>query len=191
MKTAKKVRAAMKASGGRNRLVSFRFVGISERHEKMYSMFGSLPLWTQRLAVRTAYAFTMAANRVLPGYVAPNDAGKYDMVFDHDGPSSYTAGGAAFTSGGDPINALDLGMSGFESVGVDSVVAGSAAVTGGPFGAIVCEVKLGTVASGIPLGASALPSLTLFYFQSPTRATEFANGNTLAAAQVRLRVMCV
>lgn len=192
MKTAKKVRAAMLASGGRNRLVSFRFIGISEKHEKMHRLFGALPLWQQWAAARLVYATALFANRVLPGYVAPNDAGKYDLVFDHDGPASYTANGGAggFITGGDTVNALDVGMSGFESVGVDSVV-NAPSVTGGPFGAVVVEVKLGGAATGIPLGASALASLTLFYFQSPTRGTEFSTGNNLSSAFVRLRVMCV
>lgn len=189
MKTAKKVRAAMLASGGRNRLVSFRFIGISERREKMHRLFGALPVWQQRLACQFAFAGTRFANRILPGYVSPNDAGKYEMVVDHDGPVSYTVGGPNFTSGGDSLNALDLGMSGFESVGVDSVV--NATSVNATFGAAIVEIKLGGSVNGIPIGASALASLAMFWFQSPTRGTEIAGATNLSGVFVRLRLMCV
>lgn len=60
-------------------------------------------------------------NTVLPGYVSPMGA-KYLMVFDHAGPSSYTQVGStgAYSTGGDKINAADLGMGGFDTCEPDA-----------------------------------------------------------------------
>lgn len=176
-----------------NRIVSKRLVGISKQ-SPLHGRFGRLPLWQQRMIVRVVLAGAKFANRILPGYTSPNDAGKYELIVDHDMPASYVNSGTFITSG-DQINASDFGLGGFEAVGVDSLINGTS-VPGGPFPSIVAEVALGgSVAgsgvAGLTLGATAVASAVLHYFQSPTRATEFANTTNLSSAFVRLRIMAV
>jgi hypothetical protein len=54
------------------------------------------------------------ANTPLPGYPQPVGT-KYRHIFDHTGPSSYTQF-ATPSTGGDVINASDLGMGGFDAM---------------------------------------------------------------------------
>ena len=61
-------------------------------------------------------------NIPLPGYPQPVGE-KYQEIFDHAGPASYTQfSPGASPTGGDIINALDLGFGGFDKVdgGYDS-----------------------------------------------------------------------
>jgi hypothetical protein len=73
------------------------------------------------------------ANRILAGYVAPNDSNKYEMLVDHDGPASYVNTGT-FNTSGEQINASDFGLGGFEDIGSDMLSSD---------GVNVCEVVLG------------------------------------------------
>jgi hypothetical protein len=53
-------------------------------------------------------------NQTLPGY--PRQVGdKIEQTFDHTGPASYTQF-ASPTTGGDIINAADIGVGGFDSM---------------------------------------------------------------------------
>jgi hypothetical protein len=56
------------------------------------------------------------ANTILPGYMAPI-GDKYWIHFDHNGPASYVQHVAGTTpTGGDIINASDLGVGGFDNM---------------------------------------------------------------------------
>ena len=128
------------------------------------------------------------ANRVLAGYIAPNDSGKYDLMIDHDGPASYANTGTFGTSG-EQINAADFGIGGFELIGVDSVTSD---------GVSVCEVVLGATVAGGVIGAPppappgpVFTTAVIHWFTSVTRVTEFANATNLAGKTVRLRILGV
>jgi hypothetical protein len=184
---------ALAEASGRNRVVSIRLVGVSKEHarrSRAWRLAFALPQWQQRLCVRLAFAGSLFANRILPGYVSPNDAGKYEMVVDHDGPASYINASAA--NSGEQINASDFGLGGFESVGVDSLV-NTVATAGGSLQGVV-EVSLGSIVTtntGLALGATAVASAVLHWFEAATRSTEFPAASNLSTSFVRLRVMAV
>lgn len=133
------------------------------------------------------------ANRILAGYVAPNDSGKYELLVDHDGPTSYINSGT-FTTSGDQINASDFGLGGFEVVGAD--VLSSDAVN-------EVVVALGSVVS---TGATNLqpapqappgPVVTtcVLHWYTGVRGiggtTEVTNATNLSGKYVRLRIVGV
>lgn len=184
----KRMKSRIEASG-RNRVVSLRLVGVSKASQASHILSG-FPLWLQRCFVRLMFAGTLFANRILPGYVSPNDAGKYEMVVDHDGPASYV--NVSLANSGEQINASDFGLGGFESVGVDSMVNVNG-LGGGTIQGVV-EVSLGSVVAtntGIPFGASAVASAVLHWFTGATRGTEIPAATNLSTAFVRLRIMAV
>lgn len=113
------------------------------------------------------------ANRILPGYMMPNGA-KYDLIVDHDGPSSY-AGGA---SGGETINASDFGLGGIETIEIpmlsnDSLTSAIATLTGQ-------SISTGNI-------GNAVTQAKIRYFVVATGA-EVANAVDLSAKSFRLQI---
>lgn len=130
------------------------------------------------------------ANRVLAGYVAPNDSGKYDMIVDHDGPASYNNTGT-FATSGEQINASDFGIGGFELVGVDAFSSD---------GLNVVEICLGATIAGAtnlqPAGPAGSPgpvmtTAVIHWYTNATRSAEVANTVNLAGKFCRLRIVGV
>lgn len=113
---------------------------------------------------------------------------KYLMVFDHSGPSSYTQVGStgAYSTGGDKINAADLGMGGFDTCEPD------AADATGQF-----------IAYAIPLNGgngNAIPSFVLKWYslvtatvggQSQTAGAEVAASTNLSTFNLRVKAWMV
>lgn len=129
------------------------------------------------------------ANRILAGYVAPNDSNKYEMLVDHDGPASYVNTGT-FNTSGEQINASDFGLGGFEDIGSDMLSSD---------GVNVCEVVLGATIAGAtnmqPAPAAGpggvFQTAVIHWFTGVTRQTEVANAVNLAGKYIRLRIVAV
>lgn len=125
------------------------------------------------------------SNRILPGYMAPV-GDKYLIHFDHDGPSSYSRVTVGTTpSGGDIINASDLGVGGFDNLDGMTDPTGRFYVLAVPIG------------GG---GGNAVTQVMLIWFsnvtatvggQSQTANTEVAAGTNLSAFSVRVQAICV
>lgn len=126
-------------------------------------------------------------NTPLAGYPMPLGA-KYLTVFDHNGPTSYTQAGIAgvVSSGGDVINALDIGIGGFdvfESDMVDST---------GQLYALVIATNGGS--------GNAVPSVRVVWYsrvtatvggQAQTANTEVAASTNLSTFVLRCRALGV
>jgi hypothetical protein len=132
------------------------------------------------------------ANRILAGYVAPNDSNKYELLVDHDGPTSYLNSGTFGTSG-DQINASDFGLGGFEVVGADVLSSDNV-------NEIV--VALGATTAGATNMAPTLPNSpgpvvvnAVLHWYTGIRgiggAVEVANTVNLSTKYVRLRIVGV
>jgi hypothetical protein len=104
------------------------------------------------------------ANIILPGYPMPM-GDKYMVIFDHIGPASY-ANVSTNAGAGDVLNALDIGMGGFDNVDVQGPSTDVSA-------AIVCYTPQG--GSG-----NATPSVQLRWFTYPSAGTSGANGAEIA-----------
>ena len=118
-------------------------------------------------------------NKTLPGY--PQQVGaKYQVIFDHTGPTSYTRYVTGATPvGGDIITAASLGLGGFDNV--DDTVD-----TTGQINAVVVMDKAGT--------ANAVPQVTIKYYalvtatlggQAQTIGTEIAASTNLSTFSFR------
>lgn len=127
------------------------------------------------------------AIRILAGYISPNDAGKYDMIFDLDGPASYVNTGTFLTSG-QQINASQLGVGGFEDIGSDMIASDGTSVV-----EVVPAAVGSTPAPAGPAGSvgKVFTAATLHWFNGVTRGTEFANLTNLSTKYIRLRAVCV
>jgi hypothetical protein len=118
------------------------------------------------------------ANTILPGYVMPL-GDKYLIHFDHAGPASYvslvTGSAGVAASGGDKINASDIGMGGFDNF--DTMMDAT-----GTYYALVVPV----------LGANgnAVPSVILVWYVAATDA-QVAPGTNLSAFSIRCEGICV
>lgn len=115
------------------------------------------------------------ANTILPGYLV-QWGDKLVVTFDHAGPASYTQISIATPpTGGDAINASDLGVGGFDTVDV-------------------MEDPTGTYfARAIPVyggNGNAVPKVILQWFVSSTGA-EVAGNTVLSSYTLRLRAVCV
>ena len=116
-------------------------------------------------------------NQPVPGYPQPRGE-KYDMMWDHYGPSSYSN---KFTNSGtgDAIVNTDLGVGGFERVGVSF---GGYSQSGNYWAKAIL-----TAASNL---GSAAPKFTLIWYSvSPAFSTvgnEVSNTTDLSAETVRL-----
>ena len=132
------------------------------------------------------------ANRILAGYVAPNDSNKYEMLVDHDGPASYVNTGTLNTSG-DQINASDFGLGGFEVIGADVLSSDSVNEVVVALGATVA----GATSLAPTPAASPGPVVTtavLHWFtglRGIGGAVEVANGVNLSGKYIRLRIVGV
>jgi hypothetical protein len=130
-------------------------------------------------------------NRILAGYVAPNDSGKYELIVDHDGPASYNNTGT-FTTSGEQVNASDFGLGGFETVGVDSLASDGASVVEVCLGCTVAGATFATGAgSSSQVPGPVATTAVLHWFTGVTRSTEVANATNLSARSVRLRIVGV
>jgi hypothetical protein len=129
------------------------------------------------------------ANRILAGYIAPNGAGKYDLIVDHDGPTSYNNTGTFGTSG-EQINALDLGVGGFEDVGADMATSdGVNEIVVVPGATTAGAVNLQPAPTSPP--GAAFTTAVLHWFTTAARATEVANTTNLSGKYIRLRIVAV
>ena len=129
-------------------------------------------------------AFTIG-NRPLPGY--PQQVGaKYQIIFDHTGPTSYVRYVTGTTPvGGDIIKATALGFGGFDNV--DDTVD-----TTGQINAVVVMDQGGN--------ANAVPQVTIKYYalvtatlggQSQTIGTEIAASTNLSTFSFRFEAYMV
>lgn len=128
------------------------------------------------------------ANSILPGYVSPLTHNKYLIHFDHTGPASYVqvvTGVASALTGGDQINALDLGMGGFDNV--DCMMDPT-----GQFYALAIPLNGGN--------GNAVPSIVLRWFsaktatiggQAQTNGAEVVAGTNLSAFSLRVEAVMV
>ena len=117
------------------------------------------------------------ANVILPGYVMPWNT-KYFMNWDHSGPASYS-------TGGETINAADLGMGGFEFV--DSMVDATAQLY-----AFIYPINGGN--------GNAVPSVKVIWYslvtatvggQSQTAGTQVVSTTNLSTFFLRMQAWCV
>ena len=125
-------------------------------------------------------------NTILPGYVARLNNNKYIMHFDRTGPASYVrVVTGAVPTGGDLLNALDLGMGGFDNL--DTMMD-----TTGQLYAQIIPLNGGN--------GNAVPSVILKWFsavtatvggQSQTLGTEVAAGTNLSTFSVRVEAIMV
>jgi hypothetical protein len=129
------------------------------------------------------------ANRVLAGYVSPNDSGKYDLIVDHDGPASYVNSGT-FATSGEQINASDFGLGGFEDVGADMISSDGVneviVVPGATIGGLT---NLNPALPNSP--GPAFTTAVLHWFTTAARATEVSNAVNLSGKFIRLRMVGV
>ena len=127
-------------------------------------------------------AFTIG-NIPLPEYPQPLGK-KYQTVFDHTGPSSYVQF-ATPSTGGDVINAADLGMGGFDSIGpcVDTT------------GLVVAYPVYNTGGSGNAVGKVTIQywSLTTasLYGQSQVLGTQIVAASNLSTLSFRFNAVMV
>jgi len=123
------------------------------------------------------------ANTILPGYIMPL-GDKYLICFDHTGPSSY-AQFSSPTTGGDKINASDIGMGGFDTMQpvVDTT------------GLVIAYPVFNYGGNG-----NAVPSVVMQYWslvtatiggQSQTLGTQIAASTDLSALKFRVKAICV
>jgi hypothetical protein len=125
------------------------------------------------------------ANTILPGYMAPI-GDKYWIHFDHTGPASYTQHVAATTpTGGDIINASDLGVGGFDNM--DSMMDST-----GRFYAIPLPIAGGS--------GNAVTQMMLIWYsavtatvggQAQTAGSEVAAGTNLSSFALRIEAICI
>lgn len=128
------------------------------------------------------------ANTPLPGYPQPVGA-KWEIVFDHKGPSSYPNIGTN-SGAGDVINATDLGFGGFEGV----TGAWGAWIEGySNSGNYLVKIftSSATTTPALSAGAGqAYPKAVLQWFATSAAfgaiSTEVANTTDLSAESVRL-----
>lgn len=127
-------------------------------------------------------AFTKG-NQPLAGYPQPQGE-KIKLIFDHTGPASYTQFTTP-TTGGDVINASDVGQGGFDELrgGVDTT------------GQFICYpiLYLGGYANAVPkaiLAYYALVTATLGG-QSQTIGTQVAASTDLSGFSFRLEAQMV
>jgi len=123
------------------------------------------------------------ANTILPGYMMPLGA-KNLCVFDHSGPASYTQAGVAgaITTGGDVINASDIGMGCFDNFEVDIT---------DPTGQLFAEIQPINAGNG-----NAIPSVRIIWYsrvtatvggQAQTANAEVAAATNLTTLTLRCR----
>lgn len=127
-------------------------------------------------------------NTILPGYVMHLSNSKYILHFDHTGPASYVqvvTGNAAAITGGDQINAADLGMGGFDNA--DAMM--------DPTGQFYAQIIPQNGGNG-----NAVPSIVLRWFaaktatiggQSQTNGAEVAAGTNLSTFSLRVEAIMV
>lgn len=123
------------------------------------------------------------SNTPLPGYPMPVGE-KYLNVFDHTGPASYTQF-ATPSTGGDVINASDLGVGGFDSM--DPVVDTTGRIIAYPvqnFGGG------GNAASKVTVEYWSLVTASLGG-QSQTLGTQVAATSNLSTFIFRMKAICV
>jgi hypothetical protein len=132
------------------------------------------------------------ANRVLAGYVAPNDSGKYDLLVDHDGPASYINSGTFGTSG-DQINAGDFGLGGFELVGADTLSSDTVNEVVVALGATIAGAT--SLAPTPAQSPGPVVTTAVLHWYTGIRgiggATEVTNGTPLNSKYIRLRILGV
>lgn len=129
------------------------------------------------------------ANRILAGYVAPNDSNKYELLVDHDGPALYTNTGTFGTSG-EQINASDFGIGAFEDIGADMCSTDGTSeiiIVPGATTAGATNIATAPATSPGPLFTTAV----LHWFQTGSRNTEQPNNTVLSGKYVRLRIIGV
>ena len=123
-------------------------------------------------------------NTVLPGYTMPVGE-KYELMFDHTGPTSYTQFSSPST-GGDVINASDLGFGGFDEVEAD-----------------MADVSGQFIAYVVPLNGgygNAVPKVVVVWYslvtatlggQSQTAGAQVAASTNLSTFSLRIRARAV
>jgi hypothetical protein len=123
------------------------------------------------------------ANTILPGYVM-HIGSKYEVLFDHTGPASY-AQFVTPTTGGDVVNAADIGMGGFEAM--DPVVDTTGKVIAYPV------LNLGGNGNAVPSIAIQYWSLVTasLYGQSQVLGTQIVAASDLSGLKFRLKARCV
>lgn len=124
-------------------------------------------------------------NTILPGYEMPL-GDKLLTHFDHTGPASYVQVVTGTTpTGGDQINALDLGRGGFDNCDVMMD-------TTGQFYALVIPLNGGN--------GNAIPSVILKWFsavtatvggKSQTAGSEVAAGTNLSTFSLRIEAVMI
>jgi hypothetical protein len=132
------------------------------------------------------------ANRPLAGYVAPNDAGKYDLLVDHDGPASYNNTGTFGTSG-DQINASDFGLGGFEDIGADTLTSDNVNEVVVALGATTAGANNLSPTLPAPPGPVAVTAVLHWYtgIRGIGGTTEVTNATNLSTKFIRLRIVAV
>lgn len=123
-------------------------------------------------------------NTVLPGYEMPVGSKDF-IVFDHTGPASYVAFVSPST-GGDVINASDIGKGGFDFIDSDMT---------DPLGQVYAQIQPINGGNG-----NAVPSVRLVWYslvtatiggQAQTANTQIVATTNLSAIALRLRAMTV
>jgi hypothetical protein len=129
------------------------------------------------------------ANRILAGYVAPNDSGKYEILVDHDGPASYVNTGT-FNTSGEQINASDFGLGGFEKVSCDMLSSDGVNEVLTVPGATVAGATNLQPAPAQPPGPLFVTAV-LHWFTVSARASEVANAVPLNGKFIRVHIIGV
>jgi hypothetical protein len=125
------------------------------------------------------------ANRILAGYSQPVGE-KIEIVFDHDGPTSYVNSGT-FATSGDQINASDFGLGGIEYVEVDNLSSDGVNAVQIVLGATIAGATNLQPAPATSPGPVAVTAV-IHWYTSPSSGTEVANGVNLSGKYIRLRI---
>ena len=134
------------------------------------------------------------AIRPLAGYPCANEKGGYDWIGDIDGPTSYANTGT-FNTSGQQLNALDLGLGGFELVDAPSLSSDGVNEVLAVLGATVAGATGLSPSPGAGQSAPAVASVVLHWYTGirgvGSNPSEITNGTNLSAKSVRLRISAV
>jgi len=135
------------------------------------------------------------AIRPLPGYPCGNEKGGIDWIGDIDGPTSYN-NTATFATSGQQLNAIDLGLGGFELVDAPSLSSDGLNEVLVVLGAAIAGTTGLSPSPPAGQSAPAEPTCVLHWYTGirgivGSTPSEVANGTNLSAKSVRLRISAV
>lgn len=156
------------------RIISKRMIGLrTKRGRDILTSQGLLASVARHLLL----GGTRFVTRIMPGYVMPI-ADKYEIICDVDGPASYLNSGAVNNTSGQPINASDFGIGGFELVDAQSLSSDELNTF------LIWLPNQSTSSDNI---GNALPTARVYWFVQSTGA-QVANAVNLSTKSVRLQI---